>query len=71
MILKQRELGTRAPHTPEPCPQAPPLYTRYCVAPQPVHPVGEPSYLHALRVAAWLCGLGRRHGHDLTSGSSR
>ncbi|GEM_PF-1653600 len=31
-----------------------PVYTRYCAAPRPAHPIGEPSYLHALLVAAWL-----------------
>ncbi|MFQ3661107.1 MAG: hypothetical protein SNJ69_01800 [Chloroflexaceae bacterium] len=31
-----------------------PVYTRYCAAPRPAHPIGEPRYLHALLVAAWL-----------------
>lgn len=50
----------RAPSRPAPSSVAPPptgerpVYTRYCAAPRPVHPIGEPSYLHALLVAAWL-----------------
>jgi len=66
LILKQRELGARAPQLPEPRTQVQPLYTRYCAAPKPAHPVGEPSYLHALRAAAWLCGLGRRQDDWVT-----
>lgn len=31
-----------------------PLYTRYCVAPRPVHPVGEPRIVHTMLVATWL-----------------
>ena len=31
-----------------------PLYTRYCAAPRPVHPVGEPRIVHSLLVATWL-----------------
>lgn len=30
------------------------LYTRYCAAPRPAHPVGEPRLIHSLLVAAWL-----------------
>jgi hypothetical protein len=54
MALQQQQTGAaRAPRVPAP-PETTPLYTRYCAAPRPVHPVGEPSYLHALMVAAWL-----------------
>ena len=31
-----------------------PLYTRYCAAPQPTHPIGEPRLVHTLMLAAWL-----------------
>lgn len=31
-----------------------PLYTRYCAAPTPSHPIGEPRLLHSLQVAAWV-----------------
>ncbi len=41
-------------HQPTQKAPAPPLYTRYCAAPEPAHPVWEPSFLHALLVAAWL-----------------
>jgi hypothetical protein len=31
-----------------------PLYTRYCAAPQPTHPIGEPRLVHTLMLATWL-----------------
>ncbi len=31
-----------------------PLYTRYCAAPRPLHPIGEPSLVHSMLVAMWL-----------------
>jgi hypothetical protein len=31
-----------------------PLYTRYCAAPRPLNPVGEPSLVHSMLVAMWL-----------------
>jgi hypothetical protein len=47
MALTQRPAGAESP-----APAA--LYTRYCAAPPPAHPIREPSYVHALLVAAWL-----------------
>ncbi len=38
---------------PEP-PGETPLYTRYCAAPHPAHPVGEPRLIHSMLIAAWL-----------------
>lgn len=52
--LKEREVGTTLPPpTQQPIPEAP-IYTRYCTAPHPIHPVGEPRIVHALLVASWL-----------------
>jgi hypothetical protein len=45
-----------APYAPED-PEAPydePIYTRYCAAPHPAHPIGEPRLVHTLMVATWL-----------------
>lgn len=53
-ILNERAVG--APPSvdkPEP-PGEQPLYTRYCAAPRPAHPVGEPRLVHSMLVAAWL-----------------
>lgn len=51
----QREVGARRqPRAPAPQAPAGPLYTRYCAAPEPAHPVREPSFIHALLVATWL-----------------
>lgn len=53
-ILNERAVG--AP----PAPEKPaalheePVYTRYCAAPHPTHPIGEPRFVHTLMVAAWL-----------------
>lgn len=30
------------------------VYTRYCAAPRPSRWIGEPRFVHALLVAAWL-----------------
>jgi hypothetical protein len=47
--------AVRGPQTPPATRQPEPaLYTRYCAAPQPAHPIGEPTLIHALLVAAWL-----------------
>lgn len=55
MALQQRQVGgARSEQAPAPPPETEPLYTRYCAAPAPAHPVGEPSFVHALLVAAWL-----------------
>jgi hypothetical protein len=49
-----------------------PLYTSYCAAPRPLHPVGEPRLVHTMLVATWLgrlidplpsSGNGKRAGH--------
>jgi hypothetical protein len=53
-IRNERARGaTTTPSEPEPRLEAP-LYTRYCAAPRPQHPVGEPSLIHSMLVAAWL-----------------
>lgn len=54
--LNQREVGARRAAPPVSAPQPPssPLYTRYAAAPEPAHPVREPSFIHALLVATWL-----------------
>lgn len=69
MTLHAREVGApRSPRPPAPPSIEPelepdqPVYTRYCAAPQPLHPVGEPRYVRALSLAAWLGRLGFRHG---------
>lgn len=55
MTLSEREIGaTQAGRQHKQPPAPPPLYTRYCVAPRPTHPIGEPRFVHALLVAAWL-----------------
>lgn len=51
--LTRDESGPRPAPRAEPPPQ-PPVYTRYAAAPTPAHPVREPSFVHALLVAAWL-----------------
>ena len=68
MVLHAREVG--APRTPERPADSSietaserPIYTRYCAAPQPAHPVGEPRYLRALLLATWLGRLGFRANH--------
>lgn len=70
-IQHEREVGraVRTVATPPPA-DARPLYTRYCAAPRPAHRIGEPSYLHAMLVAAWLGRMidplphpGKRNGH--------
>lgn len=30
------------------------LYTRYCAAPEPAHPVREPRFVRALQLVTWL-----------------
>jgi hypothetical protein len=52
--LKEREVGAALqPPAQQVLPEEP-LYTRYCTAPHPIHPVGEPRIVHALLVASWL-----------------
>lgn len=50
----ERAAGAPTPvDQPEP-PGEQPLYTRYCAAPRPIHPVGEPRLVHTMLVATWL-----------------
>jgi hypothetical protein len=63
--LDQRAVGAPpTPESPEPADDQP-LYTRYCSAPAPAHPVGEPRLVHTLLVATWLGRLidPLPHGH--------
>lgn len=52
--LKEREVGATLPPPARQPLLEEPLYTRYCTAPRPIHPVGEPRIVHALLVASWL-----------------
>lgn len=53
-VPTQRESGAGRAPAPQAPPVPAPLYTRYCCAPQPAHPVREPSFIHALLAAMWL-----------------
>lgn len=53
-ILEERAIGGAPPAPERPSTPEPPLYTRYCAAPRPVHPVGEPRLVHTMLVATWL-----------------
>ncbi len=37
-----------------PAPEDETLYTRFCSAPRPLHPLGEPRLTHAMLVATWI-----------------
>lgn len=53
-ILNERVAGAPLDvKQPEPADERP-LYTRYCAAPRPAHPVGEPRLVHTMLVATWL-----------------
>jgi len=63
--LKEREVGAALQSYAQEVPPEEPLYTRYCTAPHPLHPVGEPRIVHALLVASWLGRLVEPlHGHS-------
>jgi hypothetical protein len=66
MALQTREVGAQRASEPAPIqrPVEQPVYTRYCAAPPPLHPVGEPRYLRALLLAMWLGRLGLRPAHE-------
>lgn len=52
--FKERAVGaTRLGDTPPPTDKTP-LYTRYCAAPRPSHPLGEPRFVHTMLIATWL-----------------
>lgn len=53
MTSLDKAVGAPVAELPEP-PAEQPLYTRYCAAPRPAHPVGEPRLIHTMLVAAWL-----------------
>lgn len=67
MALQTREVGAAHHEHPGAQPSLnPTLYTRYCAAPQPLQPVGEPRYLRALLLAAWIGRLGRMQSNRAT-----
>ena len=53
-MLKERAVGASLDaEQPEPRGEQP-VYTRYCAAPRPAPPIGEPRLVHSMLVAAWL-----------------
>jgi hypothetical protein len=52
--LKEQSIGGPTATSGPKAPPEEPLYTRYCAAPRPLHPVGEPRLIHSLLVATWL-----------------
>ena len=53
-ILNERAVGVTSEPAQPTALRDEPLYTRYCAAPSPSHPISEPRLIHTLMVATWL-----------------
>ncbi len=53
LITRPQDPPARPEETSRPEPDAP-ISTRFGAAPRPPAPIGEPRYIHALMIAAWL-----------------